>query len=455
MIHLSDKIICFSRYFENVWIQDYDYLERCTAFVYKTVEFNDCNMKNSFICEIDPKIVINPLSFFQADFVIVGVLALLALGLPILCCICICWFRKSKTRHMQRLQRRNSIRASIRSLNMIDPQGGSMRRQYMNGRSSESLSKSRGTDYKKMMSNGSFDSMDKSVISTTNSFTDYEININPNPQPRYNDYSIQPTKRYSPPDTPLKSKAYGLPPTPPLPLNSFELAYRNDGFRDNSMNATRNASVATNINEDTPIIHQVDNEEYNSDYYGNASTLPIRAKGENLSFLNELKQRLPEYEAPRINSGHSSFLPQGSERNSSASQSSGTPPPSFENHSKNDKTNLISSSKPRIEPIQMRRDPTAVADVRRPDSYLKAVRKTARESILPKSEYGRPKTVYESSTEPATPPARPAQPPPPQPYTRSKSEAVLETNFDSKAQVPENLMSSDNRSQSQPLETEF
>lgn len=300
--------------------------------------------------------------------------------------------------------------------------------------------------------------MDKSVISTANSFTDYEININPNPQPRYNDYSIQPTKRYSPPETPLKSKTYGLPPTPPLPLNSFELAYRNDGFRDNStvyMNTTRNTSVATNINEDTPIIHQVDNDEYNSDFYGNASTLPIRAKGENLSFLNELKQRLPEYEAPRINSGHSSFMPQGSERNSSASQSSGTTPPPFE-AKKNDKSKLI-SSKPRIEPIQMRRDPTAAADARRPDSYLKAVqRKTARESIIPKSEYGRPKTVYESSTESAaSPPQRPVHPPPPQPYARSKSEAVLETNFDSEAKVPENQLNADNRSQSQPLETEF
>jgi hypothetical protein len=377
-----------------------------------------------------------------------------------MCCLCFCWYRKSKTRHMERLQRRNSIRQSIRSLNMIDPQGGSMRRRYMmNGRSSESLSKSTGTDYKKMASNGSFDSMEKSVISTTNSFTDYEININPNPQPtRYNDYSIQPTKRYSPPDTPQKSKTYGLPPTPPLPLtNSFELAYRNDGFRDNSTvysNTTRQNSVSTTINEDTPIIHQVDNDDYNSDYYGNASTLPIRAKGENLSFLNELQSRLPEYEAPRIHSGHSSFLPQTNSgptsSHSSASQSSSPP---FDK--KIDKKQLISSRpSEKIDSIQTRRTNAFNApapEIRRPDSYLKAVRKTPRESIIPKSEYGRPKTVYESS---ADSPQRPSQPPPPQPYARSKSEAVLETNFD-EAQVPSNLLNSDNRSHSQPLETEF
>lgn len=79
---------------------------------------------------------------------------------------------------------------------------------------------------------------------------------------------------------------------------------------------------------------------------------------------------------------------------------------------------------------------------------MKATR--ARESIIPKSEYGRPKTLYESSNEPQ----RPSVPPPPQPYARSKSEALLETNFDDVA-APSDTLSPDNRSHSQPLETEF
>jgi hypothetical protein len=370
-----------------------------------------------------------------------------------MCCIGYLWWAKSKARHSQRLQRRNSIRQSLRSLNMIDPQGGSIRRRgYMNGRSSESLSKSTGTDYKKMMSNGSIESMAKSTISSNASFADYEIN--PNPQPRFNEYSVQPAKRYSPPDTPQKAKVYGLPPTPPVPLDSFELSYRNDGFRDNSTiytNTTRNNSIGTAINdEDTPIIHQVDNDEYNSDFYGNASTLPMRVKGDNLSFLNELKHRLPEYEAPRVSSGHSSFLPSGQEQNSNISTTSTLP---YEQ-----KIDKFSFSPPkaaeRKETAKTRRPNAFIApppeNIRRPDSYMKAVK--PRDSIIPpKSEYGRPKTLYESSQEP---PQRPSVPPPAQPYTRSKSEALLETNFDD-VEPPMNNLTADNRSHSQPLETEF
>lgn len=332
-----------------------------------------------------------------------------------------------------------------------DPQGSMRRRAYMNGRSTESLSKSTGTDYKKMLANGSIESMDKSVLSTDGSFADYEIN--PNPQPRFNEYSVQPAKRYSPPDTPQKATVYGLPPTPPVPivdLNSFELSFRNDGFRDNSTiytNTTRNNSVGTAINEDTPIIHQVDNEEYGSDYYGNASTLPMRVKGDNLSFLNELKHRLPEYEAPR-GSGHSSFLPSTQEPNSSQSS----------NEPYNQKIDNFMFTPPkaaeRSEPAKTRRPDAFVApppEIRRPDSYMKAVKKTPRDSIIPKkSEYGRPKTLYEASA--GEPPQRPSVPPPVQPYARSKSEALLETNFDA---PPSNLLTEENRSHSQPLETEF
>lgn len=330
-----------------------------------------------------------------------------------------------------------------------DPQGSIRRRNYMNGRSSESLSKSTGTDYKKMLGNGSIESMDKSVLSSEASFGEYDIN--PNPQPRFNEYSVQPAKRNSPPDTPQKTKVYGLPPAPPVPLDSFELSFRNDGFRDNSTiytNTTRNNSIATAINEDTPIIHQVDNEEYGSDFYGNASTLPMRVKGDNLSFLNELKQRLPEYEEPRNSSGHSSFLPSNLEPNSNSSQSSTLP---YEQKIDNF---TFTPPKPaaRAEATKTRRPDAFVApapEIRRPDSYMKAVKKTPRDSVIPKSEYGRPKTLYESSQEP---PPRPSVPPSSQPYSRSKSEALLETNFDEPTSYQ---MTADSRSYSQPLETEF
>lgn len=44
------------RYPEKVWVQDYNHLEKCTAFVYQTVEIDDCDSKRGFLCEIDPKV---------------------------------------------------------------------------------------------------------------------------------------------------------------------------------------------------------------------------------------------------------------------------------------------------------------------------------------------------------------------------------------------------------------
>lgn len=44
------------RYPEKVWVQDYSYLEKCTAFIYQRTETDDCDTKRGFLCEIDPKV---------------------------------------------------------------------------------------------------------------------------------------------------------------------------------------------------------------------------------------------------------------------------------------------------------------------------------------------------------------------------------------------------------------
>lgn len=46
------------RYPEKVWVQDYSYLEKCTAFIYQRTEIDDCDTKRGFLCEIDPKVSI-------------------------------------------------------------------------------------------------------------------------------------------------------------------------------------------------------------------------------------------------------------------------------------------------------------------------------------------------------------------------------------------------------------
>jgi len=86
-------------------------------------------------------------------------------------------------------------------------------------RSSPTLTK--GSDYKKMM-NGSFDSMDKSQFNSSvednQSYDIYEAH-NPNATVRnFNGYSST---------FPAKSSSAALNP-------SFDLAYRNEGFRDTS-----------------------------------------------------------------------------------------------------------------------------------------------------------------------------------------------------------------------------
>lgn len=352
-------------------------------------------------------------------------------------------------------------------------------------RSTDTLTKSTITtpDYKKMMSNGSIDSMDKSVLSSETSYDIYEAqqqqqnkvapdhgqyNGSPKPNgyndiltPKFNEYLNQRNngttgtngKKASPP---VEPKTYGLPEYDSQSgSQGFELAYRNEGFRDNSTFATRNNSVGTNMNEDTPIIHQTDPDDNGSDYYGNSSTLPIRAKGESLSFLTELKNRLPEYERlPQPSSGHSSFLPSPPDPPYDPS------PSSYSSSSFGKKVDKIrfSPAPPPTPPVvheyqkpEIRRPapaaytkPPPPADVRRPDSYYTAMR-SARDSkpvpAQPPVPVARPRPVYEASGD-----DRPT-------YSRSKSEALLETNFDGQKDLPPtNPLTADSRSYSQPLE---
>lgn len=364
-------------------------------------------------------------------------------------------------------------------------------------RSTDTLTKSTITtpDYKKMMSNGSIDSMDKSVLSSEASYDIYEVQQQQQKQqqeekaalehgqytnnaqtngyndiltPKFNEYLNLRNSQKKKSITPPESKAYGLPEyDSQSDSQGFELAFRNEGFRDNSTFTTRNNSIGTNINEDTPIIHQTDPEDTGSDYYGNSSTLPIRAKGESLSFLTELKNRLPEYERmPQTSSGHSSFLPSPPDppydQPSSSSVSSSSFGKKVDSIKFSPKPTALPPAPPVIHEYQkpeIRRPngahakplqpSSAATDARRPDSYYTAMR-SARDSknvqpappIQPPVPVPRPRPVYEASGD-----ERPV-------YSRSKSEVLLETNFDSQKHLPPTQpLTIDSRSYSQPLET--
>lgn len=358
-------------------------------------------------------------------------------------------------------------------------------------RSTDTLTKSNVTDYKKMVSNGSIDSMEKSVISessydlydTKNQTTSTVATEMPSTPttPGYNDmlnakYQEYAAAKTSPkkanPSTSNETKVYGLPEFN-IQSQGFELAYRNEGFRDNSTYGanTRANSISNYLNEDTPIIHQVDTTEpsdANSDYYGNSSTLPMRHRGDQLSFLSELKHKLPEYEklpTPYQQPAQSSFLP-------------APPDPPYQmpstSSSRGYTKQVNSPTKPEYQQPEIRRPPPPYiaptrstpppplpkTDPRRPESYFAAMR-SARHSKPPspppsppvKSSFNspsskRPKAVYEAADVPrkmsddrrAT-------------YSRSKSEALLETNFDDEDASQPTPLTSDSRSYSQPLET--
>lgn len=329
-----------------------------------------------------------------------------------------------------------------------------------------------------MMTEGSIESIEKSVLSSETSLERYDTSNAPygdysNTQ-GYNDILTPKFEQYASqkPEAQPRAKVYGLPV---YNEQGFELAYRNEGFKDNSVFGTRNNSAGTQLNDDSaPIMHQTDDS--GSDYYGNSSTLPLRNGGESLSFLSELKNRLPEYESlPRpSNSGHSSFLPPPPDPPTPVSDISfhtnrSTPIPG-------PKPQLSSPHKYAVPEI---RRPNALQieppEIKRPESYYKAMQKMRDSSMVP-VVHDRPKTLYESSGEDSPtkqPPPLMAKPnssssrkmknvPPPN-YSRSKSEALLETNFDDEGFAPHHAsghpgggtgqLTADNRSFSQPLET--
>lgn len=352
--------------------------------------------------------------------------------------------------------------------------------------SNGTLSKSQ--DYKQMVANGSIDSMDKSVLSSEpGSFEGYDQKAHYNEY--VNQHALRPTagqdhhqQQQQPHKVATISKGSAhraraaAAAAAALEPDAFELSYRNEGFRDNSTygGGTRANSISTSVAEDTPIIHHTDAEaeEVGSDYYGNASTLPLRTdtagsssvgvgrRGQpGLAFLSELKQNLPEYQR----SSHSSFM-QPTQRSSGDS---------LPFDQKLDQFNYSTESS-LYRPAPAVPQQVTPADMRRPDSYYTAVRS----SKAPTSHYrtprplaqppaaptttssttpthaSRPKTVYQTAAQEATPtsaqPARTSV----NPYHRSKSEALLETDFDSEAgEGGLQPLNANARSHSQPLET--
>lgn len=108
----------FDRRRYPVWVQSFDVpIGSCSVLVDGSVRVHDCNDELPFLCERDPEIGISTatLAFWYQE-----PLGMAAMGITLITCIlslaCVCcWICKSRHRHLEKLERRNSIRASIRS----------------------------------------------------------------------------------------------------------------------------------------------------------------------------------------------------------------------------------------------------------------------------------------------------------------------------------------------------
>ncbi|XP_043270872.1 protein bark beetle isoform X2 [Venturia canescens] len=269
-------------YSERVWVQKLEHIDQCTAFTYQTIEIDHCGQPSPFICEIDPRVYIDPLSW-RKDMVAVGVLGAIGAALALLAAAIGFWISKSKRRKLERLERRNSIRQSLHSLRSVGSTSGftelNYRRKPIATKQSTDTLNSRSLDYKKMMSGGSIDSMDKSQLnSSMEDNQSYDVYEAHNP-------------RYSPSTSDFKAAVEKYPVTnADNPV--FDLAYRNEGFRNHSTFTSRNTSNWPSVANSEVAPDEVRSERINESEYmnNNASTLPLNTSLAMTDSITELKR---------------------------------------------------------------------------------------------------------------------------------------------------------------------
>ncbi|CAG9858649.1 unnamed protein product [Phyllotreta striolata] len=386
-------------YSDKVWIQHIDHINECTIFAYQSVEIEDCNRKSPFICEIDPKVQIRILPLAN-DVITISVISSIVLAVLLIIVVVACWWAKSKFRKAQRLERRNSIRQSLHSLRSVGLSQGSFSDPSYRRKGAQLSTRSTDTLTKRMITNGSLDSMEKSMYgSSLEDNQSYEVYESQTPNPT--SFSFSPSIEYH--RSPVQYENQYAKPT-------FDLSFRNEGFRDNSTFATnsnyqsRAESVQDEATEESPIMDKSSGiTSYPpSDYY-NTDTLPLRNDPSDSTL--DLKRGIKE-----SNQAYDYGLMEELKNKMSNKQKPPTPPRQYSSTRPDYNTIALAHSEPRSQS----------ADLLETDF----------------DDIGKPK---------------------PKPKPRAKSEVLLETNFDyipPDGSVEFNQPISDmNRSRSQPLET--
>lgn len=306
-----------------------------------------------------------------------------------------------------------------------------------------------------MVTNGSIDSMEKSTFnSSIEDNQSYDIFEAHNPNPTGFSSYAPTTHEYTNPIPKEKEKPKQTQNQYMTP-GSFGLSYKNEGYRDNSTFASKNNSAFQSrsesiqegnlLNEETPIIHSsldAQDDNYASDYY-NQDTLPLNSslKGENthdykdkygydphkLDFLIELKSKVPKNNE---NLDETSYLDLPS------------PPEPPKNHyaeSQYPNNHYAETQYPKNDLTPSDYSSIGLPSTSNVDNY---------NNYPYYPDYNTVGLIEPVVNEYETPKM---------PKSRSKSEALLETNFDCDVmddEVPFNQpLDYGNRSKSQPLET--
>ncbi|VEN48816.1 unnamed protein product [Callosobruchus maculatus] len=395
------------QYSDKVWVQHIDKINECTIFAYQTVEIEDCNRLSPFICEIDPKVSIRILPLAD-DIITISVISSLSLALILIILVIACWWSKSKYRQAQRLERRNSIRQSLHSLRSVGLSQSSFADPVYRKKAGQLSTKSTDTLTKRMVANGSLDSMEKSAYgSSIDESQSYDVYAAHNPTPGA--FAFVETIEYH--KSPQKYENHYAKP------DNFNLAYKNEGFRENSTFATNSRAESVLEEEEMPIMNtESSGMSYPPSEYYNNDTLPLRSEKSDSTL--ELKKGIEEFNRTYANrdrpNGNSSFV---KELKSRLPQKPPTPPKSSPTYSE------------QLHDVNYSPDFNTVA------------------LSMPTTERPQSANILETDFDD----------PVPKPKPRAKSEVLLETNFD---YVPSDSLhdvglpiSDSSRSKSQPLET--
>jgi len=226
----------FDRRYHRVWVQSFEIdVDECGVLINGRVKTHNCDEKLPFVCEKDPDIRVT-ISYWYKEPIGIAALSISSIfALFTLICIS-CWLCKSRHRYKEKLERRNSIRASIRSnrsfsssINTLANSESGYRKQIEKAIQVARLQQQPTTTASSMYSqkmNGSVDSMEKSASQFgAESSYDGDTQSYQTSLPRATDEYSDIGDRFAN-DPKLENANINI-----LVHPTFDLTYENQGFR--------------------------------------------------------------------------------------------------------------------------------------------------------------------------------------------------------------------------------